>query len=278
MLDAPTTGGAVGAWVQGDGPRVLLLHGGPGLSDEYLDGIAAELGDGWRIAGYQQRGLSPSTEDGPFTVAQHVADAVAVLDALGWDRAWLIGHSWGGHLGLHMALGAPHRMSGLLAIEPLGAVGDGGASRFEETLWERTPEDDRERAALLDEKAMRGDGTEADALESMALLWPAYFSERAAAPPMPPMRCSVPCYSATVESVEAELPGLEARLGDIGIPVGLVAGAASPMPAQQAAGATARRIPDAWLDIVEGAGHFPWLERPGSVRAAARRLVEPAAR
>src|SRR5918911_1695681 len=88
--------GRLAVWTRGgDGPCVLLLHGGPGLSD-YLEGLADERGDGWNIAGYQQRGLAPSTEDGPFTVARHVADARAVLEALGWQRAYAIGHSWGG--------------------------------------------------------------------------------------------------------------------------------------------------------------------------------------
>jgi pimeloyl-ACP methyl ester carboxylesterase len=277
VVEAPAPGGSLAVWLRGDGPRVLLLHGGPGLSGDYLDRLAEEeLGEGWRIAGYQQRGLSPSTEEGPFTVAGHVADAVAVLDALGWERAWVIGHSWGGHLGLHMAVAVPHRLTGLLAIDPLGGVGDGGLERFEQTLQDRTPPDDRERARRLDERAMRGEGTEADALESLALYWPAYHARRDAVPPMPPMRSSVACYAATMASIHAELPGLEARLGGILMPVGMVAGAASPMPAEHAAGATARRIPGAWLEVVEGAGHFPWLERPGCVRAAARRLAAQA--
>jgi hypothetical protein len=32
-------------------------------------------------------------------------------------------------------------------------------------------------------------------------------------------------------------------------------------------------IPGAWIEVVEGAGHFIWVERPGAVRAALRRLV-----
>jgi pimeloyl-ACP methyl ester carboxylesterase len=30
-----------------DGPPVLLLHGGPGMAYTYLDGLAAEIGDGY---------------------------------------------------------------------------------------------------------------------------------------------------------------------------------------------------------------------------------------
>jgi pimeloyl-ACP methyl ester carboxylesterase len=40
-----------------------------------------------------------------------------------------------------------------------------------------------------------------------------------------------------------------------------------------ASAAAAERIPGAWVDIVEGAGHFVWVERPGAVRASLRRLT-----
>ena len=91
---------------------------------------------------------------------------------------------------------------------------------------------------------------------------------------MPPLRVSIRCYVEALESIQAELPALEARLPDLALPVGFVAGAKSPMPVEDAAGATAARIPGAWLEVIDEAGHFRWLERPGCVAAAARRLVD----
>jgi pimeloyl-ACP methyl ester carboxylesterase len=43
---------------ENDGARVLLLHGGPGTSFNYLDGLAEEIGNDFRVAGYQQRGIA----------------------------------------------------------------------------------------------------------------------------------------------------------------------------------------------------------------------------
>ena len=88
--------------VLGDGPPLLFLHGGPGLSD-YLSNMPAGETAGWRRIGYTQRGLSPAPVDGPFTVAQHVADAISVLDAEGLDQAVVLGHSWGGFLAAVLA-------------------------------------------------------------------------------------------------------------------------------------------------------------------------------
>ena len=74
---APVPGGVLGGWRAGTGPRVLLLHGGPGLDFGYMDELAEELGDRFELAAYQQRGLAPSTTEGPFEVAREVAPPAA---------------------------------------------------------------------------------------------------------------------------------------------------------------------------------------------------------
>ena len=264
--------GGLAGWVEGDGSPVLLLHGGPGLSYAYLDGLAEEIGPGYRIAAFQQRGLTPSTADGPFDIATAVADVVAVLDALAWERALVVGHSWGGHLLFHVAVAAPERLLAALAVDPLGAVGDGGLAALEAEVTARTPEADRERAAALDERAMRGEGTTEDIEESARLFWQAYFASPEDAPPLPDLRSSIPAYSGLWDSLKAELPTLEAALPGVRVPFGFVAGGASPMPSE-ASTETAAAIPGAWVEAVPGAGHFVWHERPGCVRSALARLA-----
>lgn len=125
-----TESGELSGWVTGEGPRVLAIHGGPGMNYDYLDDAVLELAAQYQVATFQQRGLAPSTEQGEFTVAEAVADVAAVLDGLGWNTAYLFGHSWGGHLVFHAAVGIPGRLDGVLSVDPLGAVGDGGAEAF----------------------------------------------------------------------------------------------------------------------------------------------------
>jgi pimeloyl-ACP methyl ester carboxylesterase len=269
---AAVGGGDLVGWVQGSGREVLLLHGGPGLSFAYLDSLADELGPGYEIAAYQQRGLAPSTARGPYDVNTQVSDVAHVLDALGWHRATVVGHSWGGHLAAHVAAALGDRLDGVLIVDPLGAVGDGGEKEFEAAIFERTPADVRARAQELDERAMRGEGTEDQMIESLRLVWPAYFPSWDAAPPMPDMTASVEAYAETFESVHALLPALEQALPTLRVPVGFVAGDGSPMPLS-ASTDSAAKIPGAWVEVVEGAGHFPWYEVPGSVRRALERLV-----
>jgi pimeloyl-ACP methyl ester carboxylesterase len=267
-------GGQLYGWAEGDGEPVLVLHGGPGLSYSYLDPATSEFLPGYRVAAYQQRGLAPSTAEGPYNVAQEVADAVAVLDALAWQRAWVVGHSWGAHLLLHLAVAAPERIHAGLAVDPLGGIGDGGAAAFDAEIFARTPPAARQQAKEMDARALRGEATDGDMVESLRLVWPAYFADRDRAPAMPEMRVSVPAYSEIFKSVESELPRLSQLLPHVHVPFGFLAGAVSPMPFADAAAATAAVMPRAWLEVVEGAGHFPWYERPGCLRAALDRLVK----
>ncbi len=255
----------------GAGDPLLLLHGGPGLGFDYLEPLVPELEDGFRVARYQQRGLQPSQTEGPFAVADHVSDARRVLDGLGWESAVVVGHSWGGHLALHVAVAMPDRVSALLVIDPLGGVGDGGAAEFEAEIWARTPEQSRARAQELDKLAM-GRGASPDELqESLRLVWPAYFPSPDLAPPMPHTEIAEVGYGETWESIRGELPRLEAALPGIEVPVGFVAGERSPIPVSTSVD-TAERIPGAWVDVVAGAGHFVWLDREGAVRSALARL------
>ncbi|HSD02209.1 MAG TPA: alpha/beta hydrolase, partial [Gaiellales bacterium] len=170
---------------RGSGPPVLLLHGGPGLGFEYLRGLADELAGENDVAWYQQRGQEPSAVEGPYTVAADVGDARRVLDALDWEKAYVVGHSWGGQLALHVAEVMPERLLGVLAVDPLGAVGDGRWPEFDEEMSRRTPEAVRERARELDELSTAGEADDELALEGFALVWPAYFADPDAAPPMP---------------------------------------------------------------------------------------------
>ena len=198
---------------------------------------------------------------------------VAVLDALGWERAVAVGHSWGGHLLLHVLAAHAGRITAALIVDTLGGVGDGGEALFDDELMRRTPPGDVRRVEQLERQAMAGEGSAADLAESLRLLWPAYFGTPAAAPPAPEIALSVEAYAATFESVHAELPALAARIAGVEVPTLFLHGGASPMPVT-ASSDTARAIGEAAeVEVLEGVGHFPWLERPGSVGEALNRLL-----
>jgi pimeloyl-ACP methyl ester carboxylesterase len=267
-----TGSGALSGWTAGEGPRVVAVHGGPGMNYDYLDDAALELATRYQVAMFQQRGLPPSTEEGEFTVDEAVADLVAVLDGLGWDTAYLMGHSWGGHLVFQAAVDIPHRLEGVLSVDPLGAVGDGGMAAFAAEMTARVREEDRDRARELDEKDMAGQSTPEESREALSLFWPSYFADPASAPPMPPVAFAQRAMTGLFTDLSRRLPDLESSLSTISVPFGVLVGERSPMP-PSAGVDSAARIPGAWSEVVPGAGHFVWHESPGSLVAAMDRLV-----
>jgi pimeloyl-ACP methyl ester carboxylesterase len=267
-FETDTGAGLISGSVAGDGPPLLMLHGGPGLSD-YMHLLAPETA-GWLTIRYQQRCLAPSALTGPFTVERHVADAVAVLDSLGIERAVVLGHSWGGHLALQLAVAAPERVTGLVLIDPQGAIEpDGGGAEMGQRLLTRL--DDATLAQLGELAAAIGDRapTDAEALAQLRLLWPAYFADPAQAPDPPAdLALSVVANQEVAASVAESLAGgFASRLAQVTVPAAFVLGELSPMPMSQGE-QTAELLPAAAILAVPDAGHLPWHEQPGCVAAA----------
>jgi len=274
QIEAPA--GTIVGRRTGSGPPAVVLHGGPGLSD-YTEGLAAELADVFETFRYQQRGLAPTTIGAPYTVEAHVEDALAVLDGLGLERVVVVGHSWGGHLAMHLAVAAPERVSAAVIVDPLGAVPDGGSEELEANIMAQLPADLARRVESLEKRIAAGDGGEAEASESMRIIWPYYFARPESAPPMPELRPSFQVYTDTFASIgehfarETLVKGLPA----VDCPLLFVHGRESPIPWRRS-DESARLAPNATLEIVDDCGHFPWIEAPGSVRAALRRAGLPA--
>ena len=259
----------------GDGPPAVLLHGGPGMSASYLDPLAQLLAGVFSPILYQQRGLLPTTIDEPFTVETNVADAEAVIDAAAGGRAWIVGHSWGGHLALHLLVSSPERIAGAIILDPLGAhleVMEEFGKRLEAPLTD----EERARFEEIEAREEAGTSTAEESMESLRIVWPSYFADPPTAPPMPDIELVVPAFAGTMASVNAHaeaetlvrgLPAVPAE-----IPVLFVHGAASPMPVRAS---TDRRklIPHADVEVIEGAGHFIWHERPDEVRDVVRAFV-----
>lgn len=113
--------------VRGTGEPVLLLHCGfvadsfvPLMNDLTLSGQ-------YRLINYHRVGYGQSDRAaGPMSVAQQAADARALLQQLGIQRAQIVGHSYGGVVALQLALDAPEVVHSLALLEPSipAALGD----------------------------------------------------------------------------------------------------------------------------------------------------------
>ncbi len=102
-----------------DGSKVLLLHGFPQFSLEWEAQLSALGEAGYRAVAPDQRGYAPGNqpaEVSAYRADELVADVIAMLDALGWERAHLVGHDWGGSVAWHMAARHPERVRSLSAV------------------------------------------------------------------------------------------------------------------------------------------------------------------
>lgn len=145
-------GGTVGA------PRLLLISGsGSDLRRQPRMHEDRTLADRFEILAYDHRGLGRSVPDDPGrepTMADFAADAVGLLDHVGWDRCRVLGVSFGGMVAQELAVTAPERIQRLcLACTSPG--GAGGSSSPLHTLADLPP-DERlaQQVAWLDSRTV----------------------------------------------------------------------------------------------------------------------------
>lgn len=99
--------------LQGQGEPVLFIQGcgvaGSGWKPQ-IDGLAKDF----QCLTFDNRGIGRSTTSATdLTVEQMAADARALLDAMGWESAHVVGHSLGGVIAQQLALDAPQRIKSL---------------------------------------------------------------------------------------------------------------------------------------------------------------------
>lgn len=114
-----------GGGVQGGGAEaVIVLHEWLGdsanwdLMRPYLDGERFT----WVFTDLRGYGRSKAIE-GAHTVEEAAADALALADALGFQRFHVVGHSMSGMIGQYLACTAPERVKALVAVCPVPASG-----------------------------------------------------------------------------------------------------------------------------------------------------------
>jgi pimeloyl-ACP methyl ester carboxylesterase len=112
---------ALAASDDGAGIPVVLAHGLSSTRHYVVMGSTGLQRGGHRVIAYDARGhgaSSPAPAAGAYGYAELGADLLAVLDALEIERAVLAGASMGAHTILRLALDAPERVTGLVAITP----------------------------------------------------------------------------------------------------------------------------------------------------------------
>jgi pimeloyl-ACP methyl ester carboxylesterase len=239
-------------WTQGAGEPILLLHGW-GSSGESFAGVAEALEDEFALHAVDLPGFGWSAPPpAAWASSDYAAHVDRFMEVAGLPSAHVLGHSFGGRVAIGLAARFPQRVRKLVLVASAGirpgrtagyyfrvAVAKAAGRAFSPALWGR-------RGERLREAAIARVGSR-DYLRAGRLR---------------------PTFVKVVnEDVRPCLPRIEA-------PTLIVWGSADREIPEAAARIMARGIRGARLEILDGAGHFPFLERPdqfaGLVRAFLR--------
>jgi pimeloyl-ACP methyl ester carboxylesterase len=103
---------------EGDGPTIVLLPGLTANANSFGGLVDAGLSPALHVLALdlRGRGLSDHPESG-YTIADHAADVVGLIDTLGLDTAIPVGHSFGGMLTYYLAANFPERFPRIVSID-----------------------------------------------------------------------------------------------------------------------------------------------------------------
>jgi pimeloyl-ACP methyl ester carboxylesterase len=257
---------------RGDEPPILMIHGLAGQLSHYTYGVTGRLAERHRIVAVDRPGSGYSTRapGASADLSAQAASIAALVRTLDLGPAFVVGHSLGGALALTLALEHPRQVAGLALLAPLTHMRDDVppvfkglaiASPFVRKLVAWTlaiPASIRNSAATLDvvfgpEPVPRDFATKGGGLLSLR---PSAFLSA----------------SADMQALPARLPQIQARYGELRLPVQVLYGKDDRILDWKANGqALVDKVPGATLELVEG-GHM----LPVTQAALCARFIEDA--
>jgi pimeloyl-ACP methyl ester carboxylesterase len=238
--------------VHGAGPAVLFVHGSGGHHAAWWQQVA-DLRDDYTVITVDLRGFGKSDSAfEEFDSRDFPDDILAVLAAAGVPKAVLVGQSIGAAAGLKAALRAPERAAGVVLAHSLGGI------------------DHPDLAALV-----KADRAEAEKLPVLDRLLSKRFQEEEPARTFL-FRQMGTFNTATMQdlrNLNVDGPTVD-ELKASGVPVLFLAGGEDAVLRPATVTRAHELLAGSYLDVVEGAPHSMYWERPDLFNAAIRRFLE----
>jgi pimeloyl-ACP methyl ester carboxylesterase len=243
-----------------DAVPIVYLHGIPTSSYDWVEVLKLGGGIAVDLPGF---GRSGKRGDLDYSLAGHVAFLDRLLDHLGLDRVRLCMHDWGAAVGLTWATSHPERVERVVVVNgvPLlaGFAWRGPARLVRLPLVGPIAVGAATKPVLrrLSRRAWAGDGPMPEPFVTSVADAFDLGTERA--------------LLRLLRSASPDLLALAGRdLGAIQAPALVLWGAADPWIDARFAAGYAATLGDATYEVVEDAGHWPWIDRP----QLAGRIVE----
>ncbi len=250
--------------VHGDGGDPLLLLMGLGIDSLGWERQVPAFAGRHRVITVDNRGVGRSGKPpGPYTTAAMADDAAAVLDAVGVERAQVVGVSMGGMIAQELALRHPARVAALVLAVTSARPGDDARAVAEQGSA-------KSGLSLLGDAAGGSDMARADLGELLRFLMPLTFSERFLREEgaylhslfmrMVDHGFSLPGFAAQVNAVLAH--DASARVPSLRAPTLVLTGSGDRLVPPHHSDELARLIPGSTLVKVEGGSHGLNFEQP----------------
>jgi 3-oxoadipate enol-lactonase len=233
--------------VEGSGDPIVLIAGFP-VTREVWNAQAMQLASRMMVIRPDLRGMGRSSvPEGPYLMETLAGDIAAVLDALGIDRAAIVGHSLGGYVAMAFARMYTERVTRLALVCSRLAADSAQTARSREELADRAEREDR-IDAIVDAYIPR-------------LFAPSLLEKRS------PLidRAREIAHANTVRGAAATLRGMAQRVDSTDIAQELempVPGASDQVVGLAEAEEMRRCFPRAELRVLGRSGHLPMLEEP----------------
>lgn len=111
----------------GKGKPLIVIHGGPGASQDYLLPQLYELAKNHFVIFYDQRGAGKSTgeiNDETMAISMFLKDLESIRKTFNFDKISILGHSWGAIIAMHYAIEHPDHVEKLVLANPCPATSD----------------------------------------------------------------------------------------------------------------------------------------------------------
>ncbi|MGH2602282.1 MAG: alpha/beta fold hydrolase [Dehalococcoidia bacterium] len=244
---------------RGQGEPLLLIQGMSGHHLMWGEPFLTRLEDDFDIVAYDHRGIGHSARvDEPFTIADLAGDAAALMDAVGWSNAHVLGISMGGMVAQELVLRHQDRVRTLI-LGCTYAGGDGasliapGPQRMIEAM--RTGNAELSVRTGFEVNVSRRFAGEAGNFEP--------FQTTALGAPAPVPVIMLQAQAALEHDTSARLP-------QITVPTLVIHGTEDEMVLAHNSELIAKLIPGARLELWEGVGHLFWWEQPERTAALVR--------
>jgi pimeloyl-ACP methyl ester carboxylesterase len=244
--------GPVHWWEAGEGgPNpILWLHGVPNSGSMWRDFVARAGGVAVDAPGF---GLTTKRADLDYSIDGYGAFVGRFLDHLGWERARLVGHDWGGGFALAFAQREPERVERLALVDSVPFL-PGYRWHRAARLW---------RTAGVGELSMGSVNRVTVRLSRRFTGLPAAFDDEVLAHfDQGTQRAILKLYRSAPEDA---LAAAGRRLGDVDCSALVVWGDEDCYIPPRFGDGLAAALGDATVEHLPDAGHWPWLERPDLV-------------